>query len=162
MDKNRHSLVTMGISSIFLIFAVLCTVVLALLTLASARSDLNMSTRSMEQTAAYYDACTKASDLCVQAEDALYQAFLNASAPVSYFASAKSLLPSEFSWNEEERTLTADIAISDSQSLHIELEALYPQSAEDPLLDIHIWQTISTGSWNPDTRQPVYQKENIS
>lgn len=157
MKQHRNSIVTLGITSLVLIFSVLCMVILALLTLESSRSDLNMSKRSMEQTEAYYDACTTAADLCSQAEDFLRCTLRQSASEKDYLKTAENLCSRGFFWEENRRILAIDVPFSDSQSLRVELYVLYPQDTEEPLLEIHTWQTISTGNWNPDTRQHVYQ-----
>lgn len=155
--KSRHrSLVTMGITSLLLIFSVLCMVILALLTFGSSHSDLTMSKRSIEQTTAYYHACYTATDLCRETEEELYQIRSTAAEEKDYYSNTASLCSLGFSWEEDSRMLTAEISYSDRQALYLELQVLYPQNPEDPVLEIHKWQTISTGEWNPDTRQPVY------
>lgn len=160
MKKQRSSLVTLGITSLFLIFAVLGLVILALLTLGSSRSDLNMSLASMEQTTAYYDACQTATDFCLQAEKFLRDAYEQTSNADQYFRKAAGLENDGFFWEDTSRALTFDVPFSDSQALHVEMSVLYPQEPDENLLDIHTWQTISTATWTPDTRQPVFTKEN--
>lgn len=157
MKHHRNSLVTLGTTSLFLIFSVLCMVILALLTLGSSRSDLNMSKRSMEQTATYYDACTTASDLCSQAEEFLHCVLRQTANEKEYLENAADLSTLGFIREDDSHIFTIEVPFSDSQSLHVELYILYPQEETEPLLKIHTWQTISTGNWNPDTRQHVYQ-----
>lgn len=162
MKKQHSSLVTLGITSLFLIFAVLVMVILSLLTLGSSRSDLNMSKRSMTQTTAYYDACGTATDLYLQAEEFLHNAFTQTASKSDYLQKASELTEEGFTWDQNTRTLAFDAPFSDSQALHVEMTILYPQTTEESVLDIHTWQTISTGTWTPDTRQPVFTKENTN
>lgn len=160
MKKKHSSMVTLGITSLFLIFAVLCLVILALLTLGSSRSDLHMSERSMEQTTAYYDACAAATDLCLQAEEFLQTAYRQTSGEKEYFEKAATLTDQGFLWDEDGGTLSFDISFSDTQALHAEAKVLYPRTADGSFLKLLTWQTQATGTWTPDTKQPVYTKEN--
>ena len=156
MRKKHNSLVTLGITSLFLIFAVLGMVILALLTLGSSRSDLNMSLKSMEQTTAYYDACTEASDFCLTAEKFLQNTLTESADKQEYFQKAALLKDDGLTFDADTQTLAFDVPFSDSQALHVEMTVLYPQETEGSVIDIHTWQTISTAAWTPDTHQPVF------
>ena len=60
MNKKRTSFLSIGIPSMCVIFSVLCLVILALLTLGTSRQDLQTSRLSLDQTTAYYTACSTA------------------------------------------------------------------------------------------------------
>ncbi len=158
MKKNRP-LVTLGITSLFLIFAVLCMVILSLLTLGSARSDLRMSKRSMKQTEAYYAACSKAAQLCLDAEDFLKASYLDTRGEKDYMDKVSELCSLGFLWKEDTHTLSVQIPFSDTQFLHTEASVCYPDSPKGPFLRLNTWQTYSDGAWTPDTKQPVFIKE---
>lgn len=159
MKKKHSSMVTLGITSLFLIFAVLCMVILSLLTLGSSRSDLRMSRRSMEQTTAYYDACTEATDLCLAAEEYLQTAYEESASKQEYLKKAGGLTQQGFLWNEESLALSFQIPFSDTQTLYVEAKIHYPETADGTFLELCTWQTQSAGTWNPDMKQPVYTKE---
>lgn len=61
MNKRRTQFLSMGIPSMFVIFSVLCLVILALLTLGTSRQDLQAAQVSLKQTTDYCNACTQAS-----------------------------------------------------------------------------------------------------
>lgn len=159
--KKKHSFfVTMGIPSLFLIFSVLCLAVLSLLTLGTSRTDLRTSRLSMEQTEGYFQACAAATELCqsIEAElTALYKESANEQAYFSSLDSLKEKIPQLAS--AENADLTLVIPCSDTQELLVELQALYPNSDEDTFYSILTWKTQTSGSWNPDTRQPVFKGE---
>lgn len=159
MKKKHTSMVTLGITSLFLIFAVLCMVILSLLTLGSARSDLHMSRRSMEQTTAYYDACSTATDFFLQAEDILRTAYQESEGEKEYFRKVSELGAQGFLWAEDTKRLSVEVSFSDTQVLRGEAIVFYPGGPEGPFLELKAWQTYSTGTWNPDTKQPVFTKE---
>ena len=60
MNKRRTQFLSMGIPSMFVIFSVLCLVILALLTLGTSRQDLQAAQVSLKQTTDYCNACTQA------------------------------------------------------------------------------------------------------
>ena len=51
-----------GSASILLVFVILCLVSFAVLSIVSANADSRLSTRVLERTTAYYDACNQADD----------------------------------------------------------------------------------------------------
>lgn len=94
MKKNTRHFMTLGIPSVFLVFAVLCLVIFSLLTLNTSRSDYILSQEALEQTISYYEACSNATDLYCNAQEG----------------------------TNKEETVTIDIPFSDTQLLHVFLE----------------------------------------
>lgn len=158
MKRERTSLITMGIPSLFLIFAVLCLVILSLLTLGASRSDLSASLRSMEQTEAYYNACAQATELCEKAGSLLSEARRESKDREDYFRLAARCEEEGLQWTEETGRLRFSLPISGTQELTAELQVLYPEKEGDPCMKIVLWNTSAAGEWNPDTRQPVYKE----
>lgn len=149
MKKTRLSFVTMGIPSMFLIFSVLCLVILSLLTLGTARSDLNTSILSMEKTTAYYEASGRMTDFC-----SLLQ---NCGTEAELLALTES--HPEITLDETSGQIHIVIPVSETQNLHAAME-LSAEEAGAPALSLLYWQTEISGSWNPDTRQNVYKGAN--
>ena len=58
MKEKNHLFSATGIPSLFLIFGVLMLVILSLLGYGTSRQDLRASSLSLEQTSAYYNACS--------------------------------------------------------------------------------------------------------
>ena len=77
MNKNRTSFLSVGIPSMCTIFSVLCLVILALLTLNTSEQDLQTSRIALEQTTAYYTACSAASSKYQELTAYAQQAFIN-------------------------------------------------------------------------------------
>ena len=75
MNKKRTSFLSTGIPSMCTIFSVLCLVVLSLLTLNTSRQDLKTSKLTLEQTTAYYTACSTASEEYQKLTDYAQQIF---------------------------------------------------------------------------------------
>lgn len=162
MKKSRTSFVTMGIPSLFLVFSVLCLVILSLFTYSTSMHDLRMSQAAMNQTTAYYEACSKASSAYEQTEELLKKLAETSQSQNEYYTSIDNHFrkSEELLWQSDSKTLSGDFEISDTQLLHIELQILYPSSAASSRLKILTWNTQSFGSWNPDTTQPVYKGDN--
>lgn len=159
--KQRHNrLIIIGIPSIFLIFCILCLVILSLLTLGTSRQDLKTAERSLEQTTAYYDACSQATELYNSAADYIQKVIKTSGSRNEYSGQIESFTRthSDFQWNSEEEILSFTVPISDSQALLVDMEAGWADTISIPT--ILNWNTISTGTWVPDTRQRVYKGEN--
>lgn len=155
--KKKNSLVITGITSLFLIFCVLCMVILSLLSLGTSRSDLSMSKKTMDLTTSYYDACTMASKLCLETENLLWKTYSETKNADDYFKTAEINLNECLLWNADAHQISMEIPFSDTQALLVCLNVFYPQSDTDKCLEIQSWKTILIGSWNPDTKQPIYQ-----
>ena len=160
MNRRHTFFAATGIPSLFLIFAVLCLAVFSLLTLGSSRSELNSARVSMEQTEEYYKACQEATDTITKIRNSLRSYRKQASSEADYLKLATDL-SNEFDnvsfEDSSSNILTLTQSFSDTQSLVIRIQLLYPRdSGSDDLLKISEWKTAITASWNPDTSQSVY------
>lgn len=155
--KQKSSLVSTGIVSIFLIFSVLCLVILSLLTLGTSRSDLAMSRQTMKQTGSYYDACNHATEFCADLENFLWNSYMESTDSTEYFARLQDFSHETWAYQKKDRQISLEIPFSDTQALLICLDVLYPEMDENTVLRIHTWKTIVTGTWNPDTKQHIFQ-----
>ena len=90
---KKRSGIHVGISSLLLIFLILCLVSFAVLSLASATADLKLSRRYALRTRSYYEACC-------DAEDFLAETVKNKGA---------------------DAPLSKDFPISETQYLHVEI-----------------------------------------
>ena len=66
MKKRKLSFTSVGGSSILTIFAVLCFLVFALLSLSTAKANYNLSEKSVKAVSNYYTADTKAEEIYSQ------------------------------------------------------------------------------------------------
>ncbi|MGI6069642.1 MAG: hypothetical protein ACOYBE_04360 [Blautia sp.] len=160
--KRKPTLVTLGITSLFLIFSILCLVILSLLTWNSSRLDLQMSQKSMEQTAAYYTASAQASGLCQSVDAYLEKNYQDSQDLREYQESLARIseLDSRIIWDDDEQVIRFTVPVSDTQDLQVTVKALYPQHDKDPYLEILSWKSTATGEWTPEKKQPVYKGEN--
>lgn len=101
-----------------------------------ATSDLNdlysrLSTRVLERTTAYYDACNQAEQSLAGMDNTLRRVYEASDSEDAYYGSVghgKSYV----------------IPISDLQSLQVTIEILYPLSADDTFYRITAWQVLNT------------------
>lgn len=163
MNKKRSSFLSMGIPSMCIIFSVLCLVILALLTLGTSRQDLQTSQLTLDQTTAYYTACSTASGQYQELIKYAKNSLADSKDQQGYNTKMSSVTKqyATASWDESAQTLSFTVDFTEEQAIYIEVSIPYPSgtSGKDRTLspEILTWKTISTADWNPDTRQPVYK-----
>ena len=147
----------LGIPSMFVIFAVLCLVILSLLSLGTSRQDAQSSKNSLEQTTAYYQACSQASEDYRNLADYICRISAESTSKSAYVSgmNAVSEICSDASWNSQAETVSFSVPMNDSQSVFVEISASWSDIHSGSAPEITVWKTISTQSWDPDTRQPV-------
>ena len=62
-------------------------------------------------------------------------------------------------WDSTNQTASFVLDYSDSQGLYVEFQLSWP--AQDSYFSPQLltWKTVTTGTWNPNNRQPVYKGE---
>ena len=130
-SKKRQFGMNIGSASILLVFVILCLVSFAVLSIVSANADSRLSTRVLERTTAYYDACNQAEQSLAGMDNTLRRVYEASDSEDAYYGSVghgKSYV----------------IPISDLQSLQVTIEILYPLSADDTFYRITAWQVLNT------------------
>lgn len=130
-SKKKQFGMNIGSALILLVFVILCLVSFAVLSIVSANADSKLSSRVLERTTAYYDACNQAEQSLAGIDKILQRIYASSESEEAYFASVghgKSYV----------------IPISDLQSLQVTIEILYPLSADDTFYRITAWQVLNT------------------
>jgi len=130
-EKRSFSFPVIGVSSLLVIFSVLCLTVLALLCVSTVQADQSLSQRSARAVEAYYHADCKAEQILAQLR--------------------AGQQPPEV--QEENGVFRYACPISDTQTLYVEL------TLDGSNYNILRWQTMSTADWQPDDRLPVWNAE---
>ena len=189
MKEKNHLFSATGIPSLFLIFGVLMLVILSLLGYGTSRQDLRASSLSLEQTSAYYNACSEAADFYSDLVQTLEGFQAQAKSESAYYQLVSDHLNSQenVKWDSEEHTAEYVKAFSDTQSLAVKVSVFCTAdstasdtaasdtvasdtAASDTInagLDmtssniagILSWNTVVTADWNPDNSQSVYKGE---
>lgn len=177
MNKKRSSFLSIGIPSMCIIFSVLCLAILALLTLGTSRQDLQTSQLTLNQTTAYYTACSNATKKYQELTDYAKNALINSTDLLTYNEKMSAITEqfSDTTWEQKTQTLSFTETVTDEQSVYIEVSLSYPSdssyisatpdssdsshktSSLSLTPEILTWKTISTADWNPNTKQPVYK-----
>ena len=133
MNKEKKSVpfLSIGSSSLLVVFLVLCLVIFAVLTLTGAQSDYRFSRQLADRRTAYYAACNQAEQSLAGMDKTLQRMYASSGSEEAYFVAVghgKSYV----------------IPISDLQTLQVTIEILYPESDEDTFYQITAWQVLNT------------------
>ena len=127
MKEKNHLFSATGIPSLFLIFGVLMLVILSLLGYGTSRQDLRSSSLSLEQTSAYYNACSEAADFYSDLVQTLEGFQAQAKSERAYYQLVSDHLNSQenVKWDSEEHTAEYVRAFSDTQSLAVKIAVFW-------------------------------------
>lgn len=182
MKEKNHLFSATGIPSLFLIFGVLMLVILSLLGYGTSRQDLCASSLSLEQTSAYYNACSEAADFYSELVQTLEGFQAQVKSESAYYKLVSDYLNSQenVKWDSEEHTAEYVKAFSDTQSLAVKVSVFWTDRTADStasdtaasdtinagldmtssnIAGILSWNTVVTADWNPDNSQSVYKGE---
>ena len=182
MKEKNHLFSATGIPSLFLIFGVLMLVILSLLGYGTSRQDLRASSLSLEQTSAYYNACSEAADFYSELVQTLEGFQAQAKTETAYYQLVSDYLNSQenVKWDSEEHTTEYVKAFSDTQSLAVKIAVFWTDCTADSTASDNVasdtinagldvtssniagilsWNTVVTADWNPDNSQSVYKGE---
>lgn len=157
-------------------------VILSLLGYGTSRQDLRSSSLSLEQTSAYYNACSEAADFYSDLVQTLEGFQAQAKSESAYYQLVSDYLNSQenVKWDSEEHTAEYVKAFSDTQSLAVKVSIFWTVRTADStasdtaasdtinagldmtssnIAGILSWNTVVTADWNPDNSQSVYKGE---
>ena len=133
MKEKNHLFSATGIPSLFLIVGVLMLVILSLLGYGTSRQDLRSSSLSLEQTSAYYNACSEAADFYSELVQTLEGFQEQAKTETAYYQLVSDYLNSQenVKWDSEEHTAEYMKAFSDTQSLAVKVSVFWTDRTAD-------------------------------
>lgn len=138
--------VGIGISSILLIFLIVCLSVFSVLALTSATSDYKMSRKIADYNIQYYEAYQLAQDEIAKVDEKLQEIYNNSKTKKEYLKESSSI-KTDFT-----------VEINDTQAIEVNLEVLYPKKVGDVFYQVKSFKTISTTKWQGDDSVNVYKK----
>ena len=154
MKEKNHLFSATGFPSLFLIFGVLMLVILSLLGYGTSRQDLRASSLSLEQTSAYYNACSEAADFYSELVQTLEGFQEQAKTETAYYQLVSDYLNSQenVEWNSEEHTAEYVKAFSDTQSLAVKVSIFWTvRTADSTASDIAASDTAASDTVASDT-----------
>ena len=154
MKEKNHLFSATGIPSLFLIFGVLMLVILSLLGYGTSRQDLCASSLSLEQTSAYYNACSEAADFYSDLVQTLEGFQAQVKSESAYYKLVSDYLNSQenVEWNSEEHTAEYVKAFSDTQSLAVKVSVFWTdRTADSTASDTAASDTVASDTAASDT-----------
>lgn len=154
MEKKKQPVVTMGTSSILVIFIILCLVTFAMLSLASSKASLTYAEKIAGRTSDYYTACNQGEELLAEIQTALTE--IPAEAPAQYYRDAYKALQhiegvrAELPEPSQAPVISYQIPVNEDFILDCRLEVTFPRQLQDPLCRIISWKEVSVKDWKPD------------
>lgn len=131
MNKKKQFFgMNIGSASILLVFVILCMVSFAALTIISANADRRLSRRIADRTTSYYDACNSAQKSLAGIDQVLIRQYGSSASMEEYFLAVG-------------HSKSYAIPVSDTQTLLVEIEILYPEQADDTFYKITSWKVIT-------------------
>ncbi|MBE5877496.1 MAG: hypothetical protein E7290_11490 [Lachnospiraceae bacterium] len=143
MSKKPQFKLNIGLSSILLIFVVLCLVSFAVLSLVSANADNKLSQKMLERSSTYYDACNQFEEDCAKLYADLKECYTNSQDEQAYYET--------LSKTED----TYSYALSDLQSLEVTVQFLYPENMTQPLFTVISRRVVTDDMIEYDTHLNV-------
>ena len=128
--KKQFFGMNIGSASMLLIFVILCLVSFAALSIVSANADRRLSSKVAERTTAYYEACNSAQESLAGIDKVLKAQYTASADAEEYFAAVG-------------HNKSYAIPVSDTQTLLVEIEILYPESANDTFYELKTWKVIT-------------------
>lgn len=159
-QKQTKSFFNIGITSIVLIFVMLCLLTFSVLSLVSARADLKLSQKSADHTTRYYEAENAASDILFTVNSCLDEQAKLADEKTYYKAVRAKLEGTDAITFTDDTHITYSVPLGEEQCLAVGLALSYSPFADGRRYQIETWKTISTHEWDPDNRLPVFTPDN--
>ena len=154
MKEKNHLFSATGIPSLFLIFGVLMLVILSLLGYGTSRQDLRASSLSLEQTSAYYNACSEAADFYSDLVQTLEGFQAQVKSESAYYKLVSDYLNSQenVEWDSEEHTAEYVKTFSDTQSLAVKVSVFWTdRTADSTASDTAASDTVASDTAASDT-----------
>lgn len=129
-------------------------VILSLLGYGTSRQDLCASSLSLEQTSAYYNACSEAADFYSELVQTLEGFQTQAKTETAYYQLVSDYLNSQenVEWDSEEHTAEYVKAFSDTQSLAVKVSVFWTdRTADSTASDTAASDTVASDTAASDT-----------
>lgn len=169
---KRHSRtgLSIGVSSILVIFVLLCLVTFSVLSLVSARADKALSDKNTAHLKAYYAAETTAYETLAKIDALLMKNFEANANDAAYLDRCETALQDAgYLTRRDADSLWVEyaVSVSDVQQLNISLRvrnaaertaaALAPSAEKQPgFYAVESWAVEGAGTWQPTDELPVY------
>ncbi len=153
--EKRFNGIQIGIPSLVVIFAVLCLVVFAVLSLMSAISEKHLQERSIAATEAYYEADVLCEEHLAEIDEILVKERGQAVSEGNYKERLNARLRSMYDSTSD--LISFSEKINENMILHVELKVL-PMGSENRYKLLK-WQEENISDYEVDQSMPVWTGE---
>lgn len=160
--KKQSSFSSIGITSLVLIFVMLCLLTFSVLSLVTARADLRLSQKNAERTSAYYDAENRANDILLSVISCIEEYKDSPDASIFYQKLRERLDGQNGILFTGADSLEYEVLLDKEQLLSVSLEISYETYDDGSHYRILAWNTVSTHEWESDGSLPLLDKEAVS
>ena len=145
--------VNIGLTSLILIFIILCLATFSLLSLSSARGDQSLAARSARAVTEYYRADAQWEKLLKQADAILQKETIGVMSQDEIKTLAGNVAL-ELGCNVDEKTgyISTDISMERGQALHIDLAL----TGNENRYEVKSWYVYDSGNYEIDDSMPVW------
>ncbi len=146
--------VNIGLTSLILIFIILCLATFSLLSLSSARGDQSLALRSAQAVAEYYRADAEGEKWLKQADAILQKETVAGTMSQEEIKTLAGNVASELGCNVDEETgyISTDISMERGQALHIDLAL----TGDENRYKVRSWYVYDSGNYEIDDSMPVW------
>ena len=145
--------VNIGLTSLILIFIILCLATFSLLSLSSARGDQSLAVRSAQAVTVYYRADAQGEKWLKQADAILQKETIGVMSQDEIKTLAGNVAL-ELGCNVDEKTgyISTDICMERGQALHIDLAL----TGNENRYEVKSWYVYDSGNYEIDDSMPVW------
>ena len=159
--KNKHQLpLGIGISSILLIFVILCLLTFAVLSLVSANADYKLVKKNNTHTHEVYEAENLANEQ-INLIDSILETTYQSSNSSDYLEQVQQNLTSldGISFPSKDQ-FAFEMKVNEHQNLQVVLLLNSEIKKGDSFYQIETWKLTNTQAWEADDTLPVYTGDN--
>lgn len=159
--SSSQSAISIGTTTIVLIFVLLCLLTFSVLSLVSARANMRLSQKSADRTTAYYEAENASSDILIQVTESV-QKCLNTSDENTFFKKIRTELEGKngICFTDDE-TLTWTVPLAQNQYLRAEVKLSYQPFSNGNHYRIIAWNTCTDYDWGADQSLPLLENDTM-
>lgn len=148
MKRKGQSAVGLGAASLIMILLVLCLSLMGVLSLMSARAELNLSRRHAQLAAQYAEASASAQEALAQLDMQLLQSCETSADEAAYMQACMeidSVGEAKVEWEETKAVLFVDAG--QARTLQVELELKNWENAAEKRFSVTGYQLIDGNEW---------------
>ena len=152
-EKSSRNKVSIGASSLILIFIVLCMATFGLLSLSSAQGDLKLARRNADAVKGYYEADNKGQQWLKGVDEVLMEEMGKGQDSTQCSLEIKDRLGDLY--DRETGLISTDIPMDRGRSLRIELVLMCGEKR----YEVKSWYVYNSEEYEIDTSMPVWGGE---